>query len=186
MATRCSIADNHEHDSCRIPARSRERARTWMTQSLATGLLALMGWLVLDFGGEVSGRGGESRATKGHRAYPLDVAIASLAYAPDGEGLFLASRESRVMRWDLATCRVSSSAAWSWHPRVAISPDGRTLAATGSGSSIGLWDAEGGEMAGRIAIEGADSTGSRSPPTAGRWPWPASTAGSRCGMWAMA
>ncbi|WP_422923369.1 WD40 repeat domain-containing serine/threonine protein kinase [Singulisphaera sp. PoT] len=153
-AVRCRVAGGDVHDSYPASARSRERIRVGLTQAMATALLALFGWIVIGSGGEVSGRGGESHEAKGHRAHPLQESIASLVFAPDGRSLFLASRTSQVMKWGLESSRVSFSAAWSWYPRVAISPDGRTLAATGSGSSIGLWDAEDGATVGRLEIEG--------------------------------
>ncbi|NQT12115.1 MAG: hypothetical protein HQ582_05175, partial [Planctomycetes bacterium] len=79
--------------------------------------------------------------------------VRSLAFFPDGSRLASGSLDGAVIVWDLSTSEERLRLDYGGPVQcVAVSPDGRTVAAVGSGAQcVALWDAASGDEIGRIA-----------------------------------
>ncbi|MBC8872757.1 MAG: protein kinase [Planctomycetes bacterium] len=78
--------------------------------------------------------------------------VRSLAFFPDGDRLVSGSMDGFVVVWDSATGKEQLRLKYGGPVRrVAVAPDGRTVAAVGDGSKwVALWDAMSGDEIGRM------------------------------------
>ena len=73
-----------------------------------------------------------------------------LAFSPDGQDLFFVGDDGRALRWNIADDRLVRSIGDDGQvqaPHLALSPDGRWLAALHQQDAVSVWDAESGRRA---------------------------------------
>ena len=112
------------------PSPFRRTASCWPR---AVGMRAVRLWEV---------PGGEERlAGAGHQAWAQEV-----LFHPDGKSLLSAGADNTVRFWDLESGREVRRLD-AWYGRIAVSPDGRTLATAGDGRAAWrLWDLKTGRL----------------------------------------
>jgi WD40 repeat protein len=84
-----------------------------------------------------------------HKFGGLSDKVRSVAYSPDGRTLAAASRDGRIVLWDVQTGKDRlhilahpghTDTPFSLAPGLAFTPDGQTLISAGSDKTIRLWD----------------------------------------------
>ena len=74
---------------------------------------------------------------------PEQRAVLSVVLSPDGSTAFIATHDSRVSRWDIATLqRQVTYSQTALVRRMVLSDDGRTLVTTGSDNLVRVWETE--------------------------------------------